>query len=103
MELKPIAFRWDRPDEEDIYGIHFGLGAQTTEASMNELGLSPNLAFLQHDYFDPDRNGRTDRYGIAYEEIQMLTMAVVQDHELEIRELKEKIADLESRIEKLSA
>lgn len=103
MELRPIAFRWNRPDEEDIYGIHFGLGAQTTEVSMNELGLSPNLAFLQHDYFGPDRNGRTDRYGIAYEEIQMLTMAVVQDHELEIRELKEKIADLESRIEKLSA
>lgn len=104
MELQPIAFRWNRPDEEDVFSIHFGLGAQTTEAAMNGLGFAADgLAFLQHDYFDMDANGRTDRYGISYEEVQMLTMAVVQDHELEIRQLKEKIAGLENQIGKLTA
>lgn len=85
MELKPIMFRWK--DKEIDEQIHLGLGAQTTERAARDCGIPVNeFAFIQHDYWDEPnpKDGRTDRYGMAYEEISMLVVPVVQEHELRL-------------------
>ena len=98
MKLEPIMFTW-KDDNFDNSKVHIGLGAQTTEKHAYECGISNNeIAAIQHDYFDPDKNGNTDRYGINYSEIQMLTLAVTQDNVDEINALKSRIEELENQL-----
>lgn len=85
MKLKPIVFQWR--DRESDTCVHFGLGAQTTEQAARECGIiDGEIAAIQHDYWDEPnpKDGRTDRYGMAYEEISMLVIPVVQEHELRL-------------------
>lgn len=96
MKLKPILFKWK--DENIDTDIHFGLGAQTTEQFALECGIAPDeIAAIEHTVWDEPspRDGRTDRYGMGYDEIHMLTIPVVQEHEKRIELLEEKIKQLE--------
>ena len=96
MKLEPILFIWNRPGDDDPF-IHFGLGAQTTEKHARECGIMESeIAAIEHTYFPKNpEDGRTDRYGMAYEEIHMLTMAVVQDNVKDIIDHENRITQLE--------
>lgn len=100
MKLKPITFTWKDSDDTSI---HYGLGAQTTEETALSCGISENeIAAIEHSYWDePSKDGRTDRYGMIYEEIQMLTIPVVQDHENKINTLTKELEKANKRIEEL--
>jgi hypothetical protein len=103
MKLEPILFVWDRPGKyEDDY-VHFGLGAQTTEKHARECGIKEwEIAAIEHTYFPENpEDHRTDRYGMAYEEIHMLTMAVVQDNVKKIAKLEYENELLKQRLEAL--
>ena len=101
MELKPVAFTFKDDNTNDV---HIGIGAQTTEASAIECGLtSKEIGFISHDYWKtPNEDGRTDRYSVAYDEIAMLAVPFVQSHEKEIQSLKEEIAELKAIIKELN-
>ena len=99
MQIKPIAFTWK--DKNIDTKIHFGVGAQTIEKSINEFGIdSSNIGIIKHRYFDsPNENtGLSDQYYVNYDEIYMLTIPVVQEHEREIIELKNQILLLQGEI-----
>lgn len=101
MKLEPILFIWDRPGDDDPF-VHFGLGAQTTEKHARECGIMESeIAAIEHVYFPTSEEGRTDRYGMAYEEIHMLTMAVVQDNVKDILNHENRITQLEKENELL--
>lgn len=96
MKLKPIVFQWR--DREIDTCVHFGLGAQTTERAARECGiLDREMGAIQHDFWDEPslKDGRTDRYGMAYEEIGMLTIPVVQEHEERMQECERRMEALE--------
>lgn len=97
MKLKPITFRWK--DKDIDTDIHFGLGAQTTENYALECGFRKNeLAAIEHDYWEEPnpKDGRTDRYSMAYDEIHMLTIPVVQNHERRLDSTDSKIENLQT-------
>lgn len=77
MSLKPIAFRWNYGTDRKI---RFGLGAQTSERKLSEAGYDPSLfAMIQHDDLEEvSATGLTERYGMNYQELQMLTMMQTQ-------------------------
>lgn len=83
MELSPILYRW-KDFDKDI--IHMGLGAQSVERTLWNHGLTiKEFGSVEHaDWSNSDivtEDGRTDRYGMNYAELSVLTMAVVQSHE----------------------
>ena len=94
MKLKPISFTW-KDDEEQL--IHMGFGAQTTEQIALSCGIEKDkFAGISHSYWDKsDETGRNDSYSMSYNEILMLTVPFVQDHEYRINKLEEKINKLE--------
>lgn len=97
MSLKPIAFRWNYGDDRKI---RFGLGAQTSERKLSEAGYDPSLfAMIQHDELEvPSAAGLTDRYGLNYQEIQMLTMVQTQINTREIYTLKEWTDEISAEV-----
>lgn len=99
MALKPIEFSFiDSPEER-----HFGLGAQTTERSMNELGFGSEYSLINHiSCYGEDAYGRDEAYYMNYTEALMLAVPVVQSHEEEIAELKAKINELEIKLSQLT-
>lgn len=130
MSIKPIAFRWKYGNDKKI---HLGVGAQTTERKMIEAGYDPYMFdMIQHDDLEVvSDSGLRDRYGINYQDLNILTMMQTQkngndiialkewklttDIELEvfnqrqdiqeerIRELEQKIINLELENERLKA
>lgn len=95
MKLKPIVFKWK--DEKIDTNIHFGLGARETEKSALECDISLNEigAIDRYVYDEPEiTDGRIDRYGMSYDEIHMLTIPFVQDHERRIILLENEIKQL---------
>lgn len=101
MSLRPILYRWK--DERIDCKTHIGLGAQTTEKAAHSYGIiSSELGFVEHDYWDePLKDGRVDRYGMNYQEIAVLAIPIIQDHERELKELKEKYKMLEEKVKLL--
>lgn len=99
MSLKPIEYSFvDRPGER-----HFGLGAQTTESSMNELGFGAEYGMVNHSVNShKDQYGMDESYYLNYTEALMLSVPVVQDHEKEIAKLKAKIEELENKLSQLT-
>ena len=52
---------------------------------------------IEHDYWDkPSKDGRTDRYGMNYQEVAVLTVPIVQEHEKKIENLRNKIESLQN-------
>lgn len=100
MSLEPIVFTWK--DERLNNKYHFGLGAQSTEKKAIECGISVDeIGAIEHSYWDkPDsRNGRYDVYGILYNEIHMLTIPVVQDHERKLLSFDTRFISIEDQLE----
>lgn len=102
MRLKPLAYRW-------LYGgsrkIHFGLGAQSTERSLLEAGYSPeDFGWIQHDVLEsPTESGLLDRYGLNYQDIQILTMMQCQQNARCNENMDNRILRLEEMVAKLVA
>ena len=83
MSLKPIAYRWNSGNDRRI---HFGLGAQTAKASLEQAGYNPeDFSLIQHDILDEvSATGLTDRYGMDYQGYNILTMAQTQKNTRDI-------------------
>lgn len=88
MSIKPIAFRWKYGNDKKI---HLGVGAQTTERKMIEAGYNPSLFdMIQHDDLEVvSDSGLRDRYGINYQDLNILTMMQTQKNGNDIIALKE--------------
>lgn len=120
MKLKPIRYRWI--DHDDNKRIQLGLGAQTTERFMFDSDISMDeFAGITLDKFNnPTSLGYYDRYGISYQQFDILTMLVTQQNtraiesinfwkelieyqleqaRYEINELKNEIAQLKEDIQ----
>ena len=76
--------------------IHCGLGAQSVLAAAERNGLSAKTfaAVCRDDLEEPTIDGRTERWGIAYEELIPLNIHMTQ-------KAFEKIAFLQDQIEQL--
>lgn len=100
MNTKPIIYRWN-DDDSNIF--HVGVGAQSYEASAHECGLTTEeVGAIRHDYWDkPNENGRTDRYSINYDEVVMLAVPFVQEHEKKIQALEEENSTLKIELAEL--
>lgn len=98
MELEPIEYSFI----DDLDKKHFGLGAQTTEATMNMLGFGSEYNVVEHSFYDEaDTYGKFDTYNMNYTEALMLAVPVVQEHEKEIEKLKARINELETKLSQL--
>lgn len=88
MSIKPIAFRWKYGNDKKI---HLGVGAQTTERKMIEAGYDPYMFdMIQHDDLEVvSDSGLRDRYGINYQDLNILTMMQTQKNGNDIIALKE--------------
>lgn len=99
MQIKPIAFMWKNTNIDNK--IHFGVGAQTTEKLLNNCGIdSSTMGMIVHKYFNnPDpQTGLSDQYYVDYNDIHMLTIPVVQEHEHKIIELQNQILLLQGEL-----
>ena len=96
MTLNPIMYRWK--DTSIDRKVHIGLGAQTTERGAASCGITfSEIGMIEHDYWDkPSKDGRTDRYGMNYQEVAVLTVPIVQEHEKKIENLTNKIESLQN-------
>lgn len=88
MSLEPIAFRWKYGNDEKI---HLGIGAQTTERKMIEAGYDPSqFDMIQHDDLEVvSDSGLMERYGINYQDLNMLTMMQTQKTTRDLWKLQE--------------
>lgn len=101
MTLEPILYRWR--DNTIDRKAHIGLGAQTTERSALACGITPaEIGMIEHDFWtEPLKDGRTDRYGMNYQEVVVLTVPVVQEHEKRLDAHESLIAAVQSKEEAL--
>lgn len=102
MSLKPIAYRWNSGSDRRI---HFGLGAQTAKASLEQSGYNPNdFSLIQHDVLDEvSATGLTDRYGMDYQGYNILTMAQTQKNTRELDDLRSENSMLKEELKELKA
>lgn len=88
MNISPIEFNWKDSFVEDNH-THYGVGAQTLQKTISDLGIK-NTSIV--DNSDPNQ------LSINYNELFMLSVPVVQEHEMEIQSLKSRISQLEAEI-----
>lgn len=99
MKIKPIAYTWK--DKSIDTKIHFGVGAQSTKETLDACGIdSSQMGMIVHKYFDDSglQTGLSEQYYINYNDIHMLTIPVVQEHEREIIKLKNQILLLQGEL-----
>lgn len=99
MELTPILYMWKNFGNElkPHDRVHCGLGAQSMYAVAEKCGLSAKTlaAICRDDLTEPTADGRTERWGIAYEELIPLTIHMTQ-------KAFEKIENIESSVNELN-
>ena len=95
MDLKPITYQW----KNDIGRSHCGLIAQWTKNAMDKHGIDER----EFGAYEHDR--KEDTYGITYTELPSLNMHMIQKtikrvdtQEYEIARLKDKVAELQSKL-----
>lgn len=100
MDVKPIMYRWKSGDDKQI---HFGVGAQTLERQFKEYGYDPSqYAIITHcELEEPTPTGQTDRYGMNYQDLQMLTLMQTQKNTRDLELAVNRIKELEKKIMKL--
>lgn len=115
MGLTPILYMWKNFGNElkPHDRVHCGLGAQSMYAVAEKCGLSAKTlaAICRDDLTEPTADGRTERWGIAYEELIPLNIHMTQkalgkieNIESSVNELNRetiKIAFLQEQIEQL--
>ena len=96
MNMSPIMYRWK--DASNDKKVHLGLGAQSTEKEAGFCGITEDeLGFVNHEYWDKaDDDGRSDGYGMNYQEISVLTVPIVQEHERRLDSIDPKIENLQT-------
>lgn len=101
MELLPVLYTWKNIGNElKMHDrIHCGLGAQTTLKAAEKNGLTAQTfaAVCRDDLEEPTPDGRTERWGIAYEELIPLNIHMIQKAFAEIATMKEQIRVLQER------
>lgn len=99
MGLTPILYMWKNFGNElkPHDRVHCGLGAQSMYAVAEKCGLSAKTlaAICRDDLTEPTADGRTERWGIAYEELIPLTIHMTQ-------KALEKIGNIESSVDELN-
>ena len=97
LNLKPILYRWKNNDAKNHDRVHCGLGAQSVLSAAKENGLTTLTfaAICRDDLEEPTADGRTERWGIAYEELIPLTIHMTQ-------KAFEKIGNIESSMNELN-
>lgn len=99
MGLTPILYMWKNFGNElkPHDRVHCGLGAQSMYAVAEKCGLSAKTlaAICRDDLAEPTVDGRTERWGIAYEELIPLTIHMTQ-------KALEKIGNIESSVNELN-
>ena len=99
MELTPILYMWKNFGNElkPHDRVHCGLGAQSMYAVAEKCGLSAKTlaAICRDDLEEPTTDGRTERWGIAYEELIPLNIHMTQ-------KAFEKIENIESSVDELN-
>lgn len=113
LNLKPILYRWKNNDAKNHDRVHCGLGAQSVLSAAKENGLTTLTfaAICRDDLEEQTADGRTERWGIAYEELIPLNIHMTQkalgkieNIESSVNELNRetiKIAFLQEQIEQL--
>ena len=117
FKIKPKTYYFNDGDR-----IHIGLIAQDFENSMHELGLSENdygmiCKDILYDYTKFDEDGvpiedskvtKKDedgniiyRYSFRYEELITLIVQVVHNHQKELDDIRDNIAELNQKLENL--
>lgn len=98
MTLETILYRWK--DENIDNKVHIGLSAQQTERKAIEYGILPSEnGMIEHDYWsEPDKDGRVDRYGMNYQEVSMLTIPMVPEHESKLLIFEQKIKEQDEEL-----
>lgn len=102
MDIKPIAYRWKNSQDKQIY---FGVGAQTLEQQFKEHGYDPSLYGIieYNELEEPTLTGQTDRYGMNYQNLQMLTLMQTQKNTRELETLRTENAELKATNTNLQA
>lgn len=101
MDIDTIMYRWK--DTRVDNKVHLGCGAQSVENAAIACGITPTEnGMIDHDYWDePNEEGRTDRYGMAYAELAVLTVPIVQDHEHRLNDHDNLISTMQLQEESL--
>lgn len=98
MNLKPVEFQWKDSDHKRS---HMGLIAQ--EAAKVGKTINKNLSFYEAQYIDgtnyngEDTDDNNLQWGIMYTELIAPIIKVIQEQEVEIQSLKQRIEVLEER------
>lgn len=106
MDLRPVTYMWNKLSEFDnsIHDrVHCGLIAQEVNEAALKNGLSSmTFAGICRDELDtPTFDGRTERWGLAYNEFTAITIKMVQKSINGISQLNEEISNLKQENEKL--
>ena len=89
MNIKPIIYKWKNSNLDSF--IHLGVGAQTVKKTIENQNLN-NLAIITF---------QNNQYYVNYNQLQMITIPIVQQHEYEILTLKQKVMFLQQQIKDL--
>lgn len=105
MDLRPVTYMWNQLSEYDnsVHDrVHCGLIAQeVNEAALNN-GLSAmTFAGICRDDLDKPFNGRTERWGLAYNEFTAITIKMVQNAVKGVRELNDELSKLKQENKEL--
>lgn len=89
-DVEPIQFRRNNSQDDKL---HFGFGAQSVKKLLQKYGMDDSAIV----YYDENQ----DKYYLNYIEFIPLLVDKVQKLDAENKELKSKLADMESRLERL--
>ena len=112
MDLKPILYKWKQFEDDDhIHDrIHCGLGAQSVLESAKKYGLDEITfgAICRDRLKNPTSDGRTERYGLIYDDFHGLQIHMIQKNRTDIdsiidenKKLKEENQNLRKRFDNL--
>lgn len=94
-ELEPITYAWkDHPGGAK----YAGLGARKTKSLLDKCGIENSGFVSVHK-----EEGEEDVYSIDYNELSVMLLHKVQKQQAQIKELKNTLADVLKRLEKLEA
>ena len=104
LNLKPILYRWKNNDAKNHDRVHCGLGAQSVLSAAKENGLTTLTfaAICRDDLEEPTADGRTERWGIAYEELIPLTIHMTQKAFEKIENVERSMNELNKENMKIS-
>lgn len=98
MDLRPVTYMWNQLSEYDnsVHDrVHCGLIAQEVNKAALNNGLSAmTFAGICRDDLEKPFNGRTERWGLAYNEFTAITIKMVQNAIKGVRELNDELSKL---------